>query len=128
MNQTVFWERMVAGIGIGLLLGILGVLVYEAFQPNQPPVLVITPERTVANAAGYLVQIHAANQGDEPAAEILVEGVLLPSGQPDGEPVETSELTLDFVPAQSQRRGGLFFTHNPAEYQLELRAKSYRVP
>ncbi len=38
---------------------------------------------------------------------------------------QTSEVTLDYVPATSHRRGGLFFTEDPRRYPLSIREEGY---
>ena len=37
-------------------------------------------------------------------------------------------MTLDYLPQDSERRGGLFFTEDPAAYELVLRAQGYAEP
>jgi uncharacterized protein (TIGR02588 family) len=121
-----FGELAVGVLGLVMVLGVLGFLLYEAFQPNSAPAVVVEPEQIIHNASGYLVLMRAANQGGETAAAVVVEGSLLAD---DGaEPVELSELTFDYVPANSYRQGGLFFVQNPEEFDLRLQVKSYVDP
>jgi uncharacterized protein (TIGR02588 family) len=64
------------------------------------------------------------NEGGTTAAGLTVEGELR-----DGtESVETSDSTIDYVPSHSERQGGLFFTLDPGEYEVQLRAKGYEMP
>ena len=44
------------------------------------------------------------------------------------ESVETSNTTIEYVPAHSERKGGLFFTSDPRQYVLRLQAKGYEKP
>jgi uncharacterized protein (TIGR02588 family) len=55
---------------------------------------------------------------------LLVEGVL----KDGAEIIETSEVTIDYVPAGSQRQAGLFFIRDPQQYELQLSAKGYEQP
>ena len=58
------------------------------------------------------------------AAAVQIEGELV-----EGERVlATSQVTLDYVPGNSERRGGLFFRENPQAYDLEIRALGYAKP
>ena len=58
---------------------------------------------------GYLVRLHAVNEGGSTAEGVVIEGVL----RRGMEKAETSHTTLDFLPARSEKRGGLFFTLDP---------------
>ena len=58
------------------------------------------------------------------AAAVQIEGELL-----DGERViATSQVTLDYVPGNSERRGGLFFREDPEAHGLKVRALGYAEP
>jgi uncharacterized protein (TIGR02588 family) len=123
-----FWEKAVGVVGLFLVLGILGFFIYQGFQPDTPPEIVIEIEQIVANGGGYLVQFHALNRGSATAAGVLVEGTLSEAANPTGEPVATSQVTFDYIPAYSTRQGGLFFQANPEQYQLQIQVKGYLEP
>ena len=42
--------------------------------------------------------------------------------------VETSDTTIEYVPPHSERKGGLFFTSDPRQHELRLRAKGFEQP
>ena len=47
----------------------------------------------------------------------------------DGETVvEEREMTFDFVPPESSRRGGLFFSEDPDAWTLRLEPQGYQAP
>ena len=73
---------------------------------------------------GYLVKFRVKNTGDQTAASLTVEGEL----KNGAEIVETSAATLTYAPSHSEREGGLFFSKNPNQYQLEIRSKGYEKP
>ena len=123
-----FWEKAVGVIGMLLVLGILGFFIYQGFQPDTPPEIVIETEQIVANGSGYLVQFRALNRGSATAASVLVVGTLSEAANPTGEPVATSQMTFDYIPAYSTRQGGLFFQVNPEQYQLQIQVKGYLEP
>ena len=58
------------------------------------------------------------------AAGLTIEGELKNGEKSE----ETSDVTMTYIPSQSTRRGGLIFTKNPNEYQLQIRAKGYEQP
>lgn len=117
-------EWGVSALGFVLVLGTVGFLLYQAFfVPDTPPDVSLRVVSVQPSSGGYLVLLEATNRGGETAAELVLEGELR-----QGERVvETSELTFDFLPPDSVREGGLFFTQNPTE-GLELQVKSYREP
>jgi uncharacterized protein (TIGR02588 family) len=118
-------EWLVAGIGALLVAGTIGYLVVQALWRNEsPPDVRIVALRVLALPDHHLVEFRAVNRGGEPAAQLLVEGELVGA---DG-PVESAEATLDYLPPNSHREGGLLFRRDPRELELRLRAKGYARP
>ncbi|MGS7457319.1 hypothetical protein, partial [Mycobacterium tuberculosis] len=78
----------------------------------------------VKTSSGYLVRIKAINKGGSSAAALAVEGTLTDQGQT----LENSEMTFDYVPAHSTKEGGLFFDHDPETFELKLRVLGYQEP
>ncbi len=72
----------------------------------------------------HLAEIEVFNGGDVAAAGLEVEGTL----ERDGETVETATTTFDYLPSQSRRRGGLYFTEDPKTATLKVAPKSYVMP
>jgi uncharacterized protein (TIGR02588 family) len=118
-------EWAVAIIGLLLVVGAVGFLIYEGvWGDHSPPDIVLETATVEQRETGYLVIFKAANDGGSTAADLQIEGELL-----DGETVlETSSATLDYLPANSEREGGLFFTNDPNRYTLRLRPLGYQTP
>lgn len=124
-NGPPFWERFVAFIGLILVLGSLGFLLYEGvWGDNSPPDVVVELVRIRDSGDDYLVEFKARNEGGETAAEVRITATLTR----DGREIEETEASLDYVPAGSEQRGGLFFENDPNESELELRASGYQIP
>ena len=124
-DETPLLEWIVAAVGLVLVLSTIGFTFYRAWRETEtPPAVSVTVETIVAQDAGYLVTFRALNEGEGTAAAVTVEGVLLQ----DGEEIELSTASLDFVPSFSERQGGLFFTEDPEQYELQLRATGYADP
>lgn len=118
-------EWVVAGISALLVLGSVGFLLWQALTlADTPPQIVVSADSILQLEHGFLVEFRARNEGSSTAAGVLVRGEL----RSDTSTVQTSEATLDFVPSGAQRRGGLFFTHDPRLYALRLRAVGYDRP
>lgn len=124
-DEPPFWERVVAFLGLLLVLASLGYLLYQGiWGDNSPPDVVIEQEAILNSGKDYLVRFKARNFGGETAAEVQVTGTLSQNGQE----IEKVETVIDYIPAGSEQRGGLYFSNDPSTAELELRASGYRVP
>jgi uncharacterized protein (TIGR02588 family) len=122
-TSTVEW--IVAGLGALIVAGTIGAMIFFGFhQAGRAPLVTLYAERIEAAGDRYMVAFVARNTGDSTASTLQVVGVLA-----DGDsPVETSETTIDHLPAHSERRGGLFFTRDPGRHALRLHAGGYVSP
>jgi uncharacterized protein (TIGR02588 family) len=120
-----FWEWVMATVGLLLLLASLGYLTYEALvrEPTAPAPFV---QALGAERQGdrWLVRFRVQNRGTLTAEHLKVTGTLRHAGTP----AEETEIEFDFLPGESSREGGLFFSRDPAGGQLELAARGYRKP
>jgi uncharacterized protein (TIGR02588 family) len=118
-------EAIAAAIGAALALATLGVIVWDGVRKGQTGALIIVEAEAVTPyQGGYALQVVARNTGDETAAGVTIVGDLMRGEQV----VETGEITFDYVASRSQRRGGVFFSQNPADFDVELRATGYADP
>ena len=114
-----------ASIGAALVLGSIAILVYSAATlRDSPPRLSVRVVSIDASSEQFLIVIEVANEGGSTAADARIEAEL----RQHGAVIERSEITLDFVPPKSKRRGGMFFGRDPRAHELMLRASGYREP
>lgn len=119
------WEWAFAVISAIVVLGAIGALLYEAFaEPATPPRIEIMVDTILDTGTGYTVQFRAHNRGNTTAAGLVVEGELTS----DTGSVETSSVTIPYVPPRAMREAGLIFAHDPRQFTLELQAKGYDLP
>ena len=125
-NQKIpFLEWLMAGIGLILVVGALGFIIYEAANNgHKPPILKISYSVAEKNEAGYLIKFEVENSGDETAADVVIEGKLIKGA----EEIEMSSATFDYAPSNSKRNGGLYFKNNPQEFDFEISPKGYQKP
>jgi len=118
-------EWAIAGLSALLLAATLAYMVIFAFsEPRTPPAVTLSVATVTTNPGGYRVVFRADNAGGAAAAGLQVSGELRA-----GETVvETSQATIDYLPQRSGRQGGLFFTRDPEELELSLRAEGYSEP
>ncbi len=119
------WEWVAALVSSLLVLSVVGYLLYDAVaRPRTPPSITVHADTVLKAGGQWLVRFRAENHGHETAAGVAVEGALM-----EGErEVEASQATLDYVPGESVRHGGLFFGADPRAYRLELRVHGYQEP
>lgn len=125
-NEDSGWLEWTAS-GTGLILavgGIAYILWIGVTAADRPPEVQVEARRIVERQPGYTVEIAARNMSGNTAAGVVVEGELRRGGQT----VETSETTFDYVPGRSERQGGLYFTQDPRQFELELRPRGYVKP
>ena len=119
-------EWIAAGIGLLLTLAILGVMAWQAIAggTEPPPAVEVRIAQVVAVRSGYAVEIELSNHSPATAAGVEVQGDLLA----DGRVVESSRMTIDYVPGFSTRRAGLYFRADPRAHALDVRALGYSAP
>ena len=124
-RATSAWEWVIAAIGAVLVLGAVTFMLYEALsEPNTSPRIEVSVDTIIETQYGHLVEFRARNHGQQTAAGVLIEGELKGATGT----VEKAQVTIDYVPAGSRRKGGLLFTHDPTRYTLDVRAKAYDRP
>lgn len=124
-RETPFLEWVFAVIGLILVVSVIGFLVYNvAVNEGKSAELNIEVEEIVQNNKGFLVKFVLENTGDETAADVTIEGKL----KKGEESVETGDVTVDYVPSHSKKKGGMFFTENPHNFDLQIHAKGFNEP
>ncbi len=125
IKDTPWWLLGIAFLGLMLVAGAIVFMVYEAVAgDSSPPDIKVQVEATQQTRNGYLVKFRAVNEGGSTAEGVTVEGVV----RNGAEVLEVSDTLLEWVPAHSEREGGLFFTSDPRQHQFQLRAKGYENP
>ncbi|MES2745672.1 MAG: hypothetical protein V4655_09595 [Bdellovibrionota bacterium] len=115
-------EKIVALVGVIIVVAVLGILGYEASRREDAvPEIILTKADVKALSEGYWVKILAENKGTSATADLVIEGTV-----GEGDEKQTSTVTFDYVPAHSKREGGLYFSQNPES--LKLRALGYQKP
>ncbi|MBP2232699.1 uncharacterized protein (TIGR02588 family) [Azospirillum agricola] len=119
------WERVVAALGVVVTVAMIGFMVSVALTPERGnPAVTIETEPPRPAGESHLVRFRATNAAGATAAALHVRGELRQAGVV----VETSEATLDFLPGNSERSGGLFFRNDPARYELRVFPVGYNEP
>lgn len=118
-------EWILGGVSAVLVVAMIGFVLYRAVSATMAkPDLEVLVGQIEAVDGGYRVEFRAINRSDATAAGVKVEGQLRSGDRT----IETSEVTLDYVPARSEKKGGLLFNHEPGQLQLQIEAKGYTNP
>jgi uncharacterized protein (TIGR02588 family) len=118
-------EWLSGGLGLLLVLTTLGYIGYNAMTSEETvPAVTIDHLSTEPTPGGFVVTFRARNSGPSTAASLLIRGDLRNGSRT----VETSEVTLDYLPPRGERRGGLIFHNDPGRYELRLQPKGYLEP
>ena len=118
-------EWAIAVAGLGIVIAVVCVLVYEAVAGDKSPPdvqLAVTSISPLKN--GFLVKVRAENIGGEPATRVQITAEL----RDHSELLESSETQFEHLPPHSFREAGVFFQRDPRPYAIHLRALGYEDP
>lgn len=125
LDEAPLWMWGIGLLGLLFILSSIGLALYEAvLGDSTPPDVKVQVEEIIPATNGFLVEFRVLNEGGSTAAGLMVEGIL----RNGNEVIESSNTTLDYLPSHSERQGGLFFTQDPRQYDLQLRALGYEMP
>lgn len=123
--KTPWLEWVVGALGALLFLGIFAVLLTNALShTDAAPSISARVEAIEATATGYVVKFIAVNGGEVTAAQVRLEAQLVTQSGA----AETREITFDYLPPHSERRGGFIFENDPRASALTIQADGYVDP
>lgn len=118
-------EWAVFGVGLALVAGVLGYLVYDgATATGAPPSVEVRLGEVRATGHNFIVPVSVTNRGGETAEGVMVEVTLEAGG---GEP-ERGEFTAAFLPRGATREGWVAFRTDPRAGRLTPRVLGYEKP
>ena len=125
-RQPSAWHWATAGLGLLLVLGAFGYLIYDAARRERVPypIVVVTTDTVIATDAGHVVRVRARNDGGVAAAAVQVRGELHGA---DGV-TEAHDATIGYVPPRSTREAALVFAADPRGARLVVRAVGFDIP
>lgn len=118
-------EWAFATVGVIIVIGVIVFNIVQALRDREtPPDIMVKAEEPIRTTQGYVLPIEALNRGGASAAALMIQGEV----RVNGEVVETSEVTFDYVAPHSSKKGGLFFEHDPKASSVKLRVLGYQEP
>jgi uncharacterized protein (TIGR02588 family) len=124
-RRTPILEWVAAAFGLVLALAVSGLVAWDALnQDGAPPHILVEGRTVTAFDPGFVLEVRLRNVANATAAQVAIEGVLSRGGQT----IETARATIDYLPGNSVRHGGLFFSNDPRGHVVTLRALGYAEP
>lgn len=118
-------EWVAAMVGAVLFAAMIGYMAYIGLnQVEGTPSIEVRTTPPVRQGDVFHVGFTAINSGGATATGLIVRATLMQGEQQ----VESRDVTVDYLPTQSNRSGGFFFEHDPAEYKLAVTATAYLDP
>lgn len=118
-------EWVVGGVGAAIFVGILAILISNAMSGAERAPSIRTQVTGIEPVAqGYVVRFTAVNDGDVTAAQVRLEATL----ETGAGASESREMTFDYLPPHSERRGGFLFVADPRTGRLSIEADGYADP
>lgn len=114
------------GVAAAVLFAVAGLVVYLwVAVPATPPAVSVTRAGPVRREGGqFYIPIMVTNNGGLTADAVVVSAELTVGD----ETVEEGELVFDFLSGGEAEEGAFIFAHDPAEGQIELGVRGYRLP
>ncbi len=113
------------GIACGVVtLALIGFLLFEALTGlGGGPALRVVQAQVVPGPDHYVLEVLVTNEGEETAAQVLVEGRL-----GAGDSTEVSSVVIDYVPPGPGVSAALVFERDPRVGEVVLAVRGYRYP
>lgn len=120
-------EWIVGGVSAALVAAMLGFLLVDGvLREDAPPVLTTTVESIDEMPRGtFRVAVRVANDGDLTAGSVEIEGEIRDAGDAE---IETSSVTIAYVPAHSSAKATLLFDEDPRRHDLRVTPKGFGEP
>jgi len=118
-------EWLLGMLGLALLIAAVGYLTYQGIaDPSKPGALVITVTDVHRVGDAHVVKFTVRNDGSENLGHLHLTARLI-----DGEKeIESAPAFIDYLPAHSERRGGIYLRHDPQRYTLRIDPAGYMEP
>ncbi len=123
-SQPSALEWITGALGALVFLGLIAITLTGALSPQTPPEIKVNVVSIDQNAAGYVVQFKAHNNGRITGAAVTVSATL----EREGTVIEEREAQLDYIPGQSFKKGGFLFKEDPRIGTLSIDANGYADP
>lgn len=116
-------EWVTFAVAVLILSALIGTIVVEARQSDEPPRPVAFVERSDRVAGRYQVTVEVRNEGDLAAAAVQVVASL----EVDGDTTEADQV-IDFLAGGGDETLVFFFADNPDDGEFTVEVTGFTVP
>lgn len=124
-SDTPRLEWLLGMLGLALLIAGIGYLTHRGIDtPSKPGAVVTTVLDVRPVGSGHVVKFSVRNEGDENLTQLHLTARLF-EGEKE---IESAEAFVDYLPARSERRGGVYLRHDPSRFTLRIDPAGYMEP
>lgn len=118
-------EWLLGIVGLALLIAGVCYLTYQGLtNPSRPGAVVITVLDVQPVGEAHVVKFSVRNDGGENLSQLHLTARL---SEGDRE-IESAPAFIDYLPAHSEQRGGVYLRHDPGRYSLRIDPAGYMEP
>jgi uncharacterized protein (TIGR02588 family) len=124
-SDTPRLEWLLGMVGLALLIAAVGYLTYLGItDPSKPGAVVITVLDVHSVDGAHVVKFSVRNDGSENLSHLHLTARLN-----DGDKeIESAQAFIDYLPAHSEQRGGVYLRHDPHRHTLRIDPAGYMEP
>lgn len=118
-------EWLLGVLGLALLVAGVSYLTYQGLaRPAKPGALVVTVIDIHSVGDAHVVKFSVRNEGSENLSHLHLSARLS-----DGDrEIEAAQAFIDYLPARSEQRGGVYLRNDPRRYTLRIDPAGYMEP
>lgn len=118
-------EWLLGMLGLALLVASVGYLAYQGIaNPAEPGAVVVTVLDVHSIGDAHIVKFRVRNEGNENLSQLHLI-VRLSDGDRE---IESAPALIDYLPARSEHRGGVYLRNDPHRYTLRIDPAGYMEP
>lgn len=118
-------EWILGILGLVLLVAGVGYLTYRGLtDPSKPGAVVVTVLDVQPVGGAHIVKFSVRNEGSENLSQLHLTARLS-----DGDrEIESAPAIIDYLPAHSEQRGGVYLRNDPRRHTLRIDPAGYMEP
>lgn len=124
-SDTPRLEWLLGVVGFALLVAGTSYLTYRGLtNPPEPGAVVVTVLDVQPAGGLHIVKFSVRNEGSENLSHLYLAARLS-----DGdEEIESAQAFIDYLPAHSEQRGGVYLRNDPRQHTLRIYPAGYMEP
>lgn len=124
-SDTPRLEWLLGMLGLALIVAAVCYLTYQGLtHPSKPGAVVVTVLDIHPVGDAHVVKFSVRNEGSENLSQLHLTARLS-----DGDKeIESAQAFIDYLPARSEQRGGVYLRHDPRRFTLRIDPAGYMEP